>query len=1118
MKYLFLAIFLIINFGLFSQFSDNFTDGDLTLNPQWIGNVDSFIVNSNSELQLNANVTGSSYLSTTNTSINNTQWQFKVKINFAPSANNNVSIFLTSNNSDLTVPLNGYFIRIGENLSDDGIDLFRKDGTTETLIINGAPATATNGGTFTIKVLRDNSGNWQLFSDITGGTNFLPEGSTTDATYTSTNNFGLLCKYTSSNISNFYFDDFYVGPIIYDTTAPKLQNLEITSQNQLQLTFSESLENVSANNLTNYTVNNGIGNPATISLNQNIVDLSFTQNFTIGQLNTLNLSNLSDLEGNILNTFDTTFTYFIINENDIVINEIMADPSPQIGLPAYEFIEIYNTTPYNLNLTGWKIQIGGTVKDLTNFTLTPNGFALICDDNVQTDFSTYGNITTVTSLSLLNAGETIILLNENNDTINTVSYTDQWYNDITKADGGWTLEKIDPLNNCSGSLNWTASINAIGGTPNNTNSVFANNTDIIKPIVTNSILGSVNSININFSEEIDNYSIINTSNYSLSTNNILNISQTNNNNIEITLSTNLTNGDNISLNINNLTDYCGNIINDTTLNFTYYKAQQFDVVINEIMADATPSVYLPEAEYIELFNRTNYNISMHNWTLKYGNYSTTIPDINIKPDSFVIICNEASTALFSNYTNVYGVPSINLSATGMSLVLQDEASKPIHTVNYDITWYKNTNKDDGGWSLEQIDPNNPCGDYDNWETSTSNNGGTPTKINSVFNVNIDNTSPELVSAYISDTNKIIIQLSESVLIDSILPNIFSVNNNIGVAINVNSQSSDNSIIQLVFNNNFLENTTYTLSLLATFTDCIGNVINEEKTIKFGYPIRPAKNDIIINEILFNPIDDGVDYVEIYNLSPNIIDLSELKIATKTDGVLDNLKIVSTTPILIFPQEYFVISTSSRIVKLQYTTKTKYNFVDIETLPTYSNDSGTIVITDKADIILDELEYSENMQFPTLVSFEGVSLERINPKTSTYLTSNWHSAAESVGYGTPGYQNSQYNPESNGIGSFSLEKDVFSPDNDGFDDILIVNYNLEKSGYTGNIYIFDANGRLIKQLLKNELLAISGSFNWDGIDDYNQKVKIGVYILVFEVFDLEGTLKKTKLPFVVAGKI
>jgi flagellar hook assembly protein FlgD len=96
--------------------------------------------------------------------------------------------------------------------------------------------------------------------------------------------------------------------------------------------------------------------------------------------------------------------------------------------------------------------------------------------------------------------------------------------------------------------------------------------------------------------------------------------------------------------------------------------------------------------------------------------------------------------------------------------------------------------------------------------------------------------------------------------------------------------------------------------------------------------------------------------------------------------------------------------------------------------------------------------------------------------------------------------------------------VFSPDNDGFDDILIVNYNLEKSGYTGNIYIFDANGRLIKQLLKNELLAISGSFNWDGIDDYNQKVKIGVYILVFEVFDLEGTLKKTKLPFVVAGKI
>ncbi|MEI9955693.1 MAG: lamin tail domain-containing protein [Ferruginibacter sp.] len=45
----------------------------------------------------------------------------------------------------------------------------------------------------------------------------------------------------------------------------------------------------------------------------------------------------------------------IANRFDVVIDEIMADPTPQIGLPNNEWIELRNTSATTFNLAGWKI-------------------------------------------------------------------------------------------------------------------------------------------------------------------------------------------------------------------------------------------------------------------------------------------------------------------------------------------------------------------------------------------------------------------------------------------------------------------------------------------------------------------------------------------------------------------------------------------------------------------------------------------------------------------------------------------------------------------------------------------------------------------------------------------
>jgi flagellar hook assembly protein FlgD len=70
----------------------------------------------------------------------------------------------------------------------------------------------------------------------------------------------------------------------------------------------------------------------------------------------------------------------------------------------------------------------------------------------------------------------------------------------------------------------------------------------------------------------------------------------------------------------------------------------------------------------------------------------------------------------------------------------------------------------------------------------------------------------------------------------------------------------------------------------------------------------------------------------------------------------------------------------------------------------------------------------------------------------------------------------------------------------------------------NVQIYDSRGRLEKNLARNELLATSGTFFWDGMNDTKTKARIGIYIIYFEAFDTKGNVKKYKKSCVVAGKL
>lgn len=652
--------------------------------------------------------------------------------------------------------------------------------------------------------------------------------------------------------------------------------------------------------------------------------------------------------------------------------------------------------------------------------------------------------------------------------------------------------------------------------------------DTIPPHIQSINVVNANRIEVYFNETVEQLSVENTLNYSVD----LGIGPPlaaqrdliDSKKVIVDFSSAFTQGLNYNLTVYNIKDIAGNLLATQSMGFVYNVPQMYDVVFNELMVDPSPPVSLPEYEYVELYNTTNAAINLQGWKLKYGSTEKTLPSSVIPADSFIVITTPAALPFFSSYSNVIsidGLSSTSLTNTGSTLTLSDNNGSLIHAVTYSDAWYKDNNKIDGGWSLEQIDPLNPCGGADNWKASTDISGGTPGRSNSVKGNNIDIIRPDVLRVGIIDSVTIEVFFSESMLGNSMSSvSSFFVDNDIGMPLQLTQQYPMYASVILKLSSTVQPFIKYKLTVDTLITDCSGNRISAKNFAYFGIPQIALPNDIVINEVLSNPPTNGVDYVEIYNRSNKIIDLKNLRLTTKDTllNELTSIKVISTGSYLIFPGDYLALTTSAAKVLGFYKTPNPQNFVTMESLPGFNNENGIVVLADLANTAIDLFIYNENMHYPLLTSFKGVSFERIHYDRPTNDPSNWHSAAASVGYGTPAYQNSQFGVAVAGDDPVSLSPDIFSPDNDGHNDVLNISYKFDEPGFVANVMIFDAAGRQVIYLIKNELLGTAGVFSWDGITDGNQKATMGIYIVFFEVYDLSGKVKSYKKTTVLGGKL
>ncbi|OLY91078.1 C-terminal domain of CHU protein family protein [Cnuella takakiae] len=549
--------------------------------------------------------------------------------------------------------------------------------------------------------------------------------------------------------------------------------------------------------------------------------------------------------------------------------------------------------------------------------------------------------------------------------------------------------------------------------------------------------------------------------------------------------------------------------------FLLVPAQRHIVLIHEIFADPTPAVGLPDAEYIELRNTSSSAINLQGWRLQTASTtSSAFPSYLLQPDSLVIVTSRTNAALFAS--NTIGLTSFPaLPNEGTTLLLRNAAGHTIHVLEYDKSWYQNPVKAEGGWSLEMMDAANACGGSTNWKAAVDATGGTPGSANSVKALNPDHTPPALTEITAPDSTKLLLRFSESLDSLAVVRATYQLTPAIAIRQAIPQAPLFHSIL-LQLNSPLQRGQQYTVAV-SNLTDCAGNRITSDNTAPAGLPLAAEKGDIIVNEILFNPKDDGSDYVELYNRSKKIIDCSGLWLANRNGSGFSNLQQISTTPRYLFPGNYLVLTEDRNAILRQYLVKEPGALLQINELPSLPDDKGSTALLTAQSGTIDELAYNKNWHFALLSDDAGVALERIDPEKPTQAQYNWTSAAASAGFGTPTYRNTQYQQTGISNAAISIAPKLVSPDGDGFDDFCTINYALDAPNYVANVTLFDIGGRRVRYLVQNQTLAQSGNWRWDGLGDNNSLLPQGSYILLVELFNLQGKKQQFKQAIALVRK-
>lgn len=549
------------------------------------------------------------------------------------------------------------------------------------------------------------------------------------------------------------------------------------------------------------------------------------------------------------------------------------------------------------------------------------------------------------------------------------------------------------------------------------------------------------------------------------------------------------------------------------------------LVINEIMYAPSDAAN----EWFEIYNRGNEIINIQNWKWKDATSTLrtiTTQNIFLDTNSYFIVCQD-SIKFKTQFPNTSGkliqTAWSQLNNSGDNLILIDAGNVQIDLINFSSAWGGNT----GGYSLERINPDGPSNVSSNWSVSIDLDKATPFIKNSVTPKPFDlflksfNISPLFPSANdvinfefnvknigLNNAENFSLNIFMDINFDSIAQNSELLNSQTKSNLN----SGDSVSFTFVIQNPDTGYKQY-IGILKLVNDY--DTLNNKIIRKFFVSSQQGNGGIVINEIMFDPLSDQAEWIELFNASAQSVNIKSWKYKETSTTV-----ILSASDLILNPGDYFIFAHDSTIYKtFSYLgTPLQNQIVKFSTSLSLNNSGESISISDSLNNIIDEVSYSPSWNNPELEDTKGISLEKLNPVFNANDKKSWSSSANILG-GTPGLANSIFTKNIISNSALSIAPNPFSPDGDGFEDFTLIKYKLNMTISQLRVKIFDIKGRMVKEILNNQTSGSEGTIIFNGYGDDNQRLRVGIYIVLIEaVDDKGGNVDKIKVPLVVASKL
>ncbi|MCG8373355.1 MAG: lamin tail domain-containing protein, partial [Balneolales bacterium] len=917
-----------------------------------------------------------------------------------------------------------------------------------------------------------------------------------------------------------------------DTSPPNLESWEFLNNSTLLFVYDEEILEGPAEDVENFSLGTGLDNDLT---GPDILSVEYHQPDSIvvffefvfpgdedGENYMFGIKNQQDVFGNI--NPDTIIEFEFrdfetAQPGEVAINEFMYDPADDYT----EFVELYNHSPNTFNLKEWTFNDNsGTRRIITgsDFFLLPGKYVVLAADSTIAETFPGTSLIAVSSFPALNNSEDdLVLRNEEGMLIDSLTYASSWGGDEV------SLERRTVDVSAVFMENWRNSPSENSGTPGRANETLP---DTSPPGVIAASFPSDMEIQLVFDEQLfldepdnpDNYYINNSFNPSLA--------ETKGDTVLLVFDFQFKDGDVFSLELRNIKDLFGNsqTLLEVVLTYTELgEAKNQGVVINEILYRRFNEL---SPEFVELYNRSDASFDLSGWELvDAGGNDAIIPEGTIlRTREYLVLTDREDFAEEINHA-IYLSDFPSLNDRGDELVLRNSAGIIIDSLFYEDVWGGNI----PGISLERIDPENASNDASNWATSKAPGGFSAGMESSVFEN--DTTPPEIIFSSLSGS---VVRVVFSEYIVTVPDETEYFVNGQETFPEEGIESSGNELL-LTWTPG-LEVSTNSLVLnedvkIRNVSDVKGNRATEISS-PIASLLKPGS--IVINEIMFDPLADSDDnlpdqteYIELYNPTDEAISLEGVFLhdAPNELNEIRSLEPVTSQYKWIQPDGYFLIysedetnnfneSQTARYFELQ--DETDQFTMQIERSGLSLASSGdAIYLADSTGTTIDSVFYDETWQNPNLIDTDGIALERIDPNGGSNDENNWSSSTTAFG-GTPLMENSIFQeagaaPDNVGI---SFSPNPFSPDDDGFEDNLFINYTLDASGYMLRVRIFDRYGREVRKLADGVQAGFEGSLIWDGLTDDRTKNRIGMYIVLFEAYNsADGTNRTFKETIVLA---